>query len=349
VAAELDGDGGGRARHPRRGVILVTWLSFDTDDEHTGKRVLDAGLRVRHAPNTGGRTSAELSRLLRDAVGAIVSTDPFDRSVFEASPGLRVIARVGVGTDSIDLEAATEAGVVVTTAPGMNSETAADHTLALMLAVVRRVTEHDAAIRAGAWPRGGDLTPGDLHGRTVGLVGHGRIGAAVARRLSGFGVRLLIADPAVERVDGAECVSFERVLAESDIVSLHVPLDEQTRGVIGRNEIGAMRPGAILVNTARGALVDQAALENALRSGHLGGAALDVFAAEPPLGSGLLSLTNVVLSPHIAGISVDSIERMARQATDNVLAVLAGRPDPSVVANPLVLERLPAVAGGVAS
>jgi len=320
--------------------ILVTWVRFDPDGEFTGRRMKSAGLTLRLAPNSGGRTAAELAGLLGDSVGAIVSTDPFDRSVFAAGPRLRVIARVGVGTDSIDLAAATEAGVVVTTAPGMNSETAADHTLALMLAAVRRVTEHDLAVRAGGWPRGGDLTPGDLHGRTVGVVGHGSIGAAVTRRLKGFGVKLLVTDPAIAEVDGAATVPLETVFKESDIVSLHLPLTPQTRGIIGSAELGVMKPGAILVNTARGGLVDETALEHALQSGRLRAAALDVFANEPPASSSLLSLPNVVLSPHIAGISLDSIERMTRQATDNVLAVLNGTPDPAVVANPEVLERL---------
>jgi phosphoglycerate dehydrogenase-like enzyme len=337
--AEPDHDAAAR-RSTKPNEVLVTWMRFDPEGEFTGRRMTEAGLVVRLEPNNGGRTPAELSLLLRDAVAAIVSTDPFDRSVFQAASSLRVIARVGVGTDSIDLDAATEAGVVVTTARGMNSETAADHTLALMLAVVRRVTEHDRAVRDGRWPRGGDFTPVDLYGRTVGLVGHGSIGAAVARRLRGFGVQLLVADPALARADGHETVSLDVLLARSDIVSLHLPLVAETRGIIGAREIAAMKPGAILVNTARGGLVDETALEDALTRGHLRAAALDVFATEPPAGPGLLSLSNVVLSPHIAGISVDSVERMTRQATQSVLAVLEGAPDPAVVANPRVLERL---------
>jgi phosphoglycerate dehydrogenase-like enzyme len=144
----------------------------------------------------------------------------------------------------------------------------------------------------------------------------------------------------VARVDGAECVSVERLLAESDIVSLHLPLGDDTRGLVATDAIASMKRGAILVNTARGGLVDEAALEEALRSGHLRAAALDVFASEPPRGAALLSLPNVVASPHIAGISIDSIQRMTSHATESVLAVLAGSPDPTVVANPRVLARL---------
>ena len=320
--------------------VVVTWMRFDPDGEFTGRVMSEAGLVVRLEPNPGGRSAIELSRLLRSAVAAIVSTDPFERSVFAGAPSLRVIARVGVGTDSIDLEAATDAGVVVTTAPGMNSETAADHTLALMLAVVRRVPEHDQAVRAGDWPRGGDLTPGDLHGRTVGLVGHGNIGAAVARRLRGFGVDLLIADPALEQSEKSQTVPLDELLARSDIVSLHLPLVVETRAIIGAAQIASMKRGATLVNTARGGLVDETALEIALRAGHLRAAALDVFATEPPRNRSLLELPNVVVSPHIAGISIDSVERMTQQATQSVIAVLNGRPDPSVVANPSVLDRI---------
>ena len=150
--------------------VLVTWMNFDPDDLRTGARLRDAGLQMLLAPKTGARTSSDMAELVADAVAAIVSTDPFDRRVFAAAPRLRAIARVGVGTDSIDLDAATDAGVVVTTTPGANRETTADHALALILAALRRVVEHDASVRRGEWRRGGDLTPWELHSTTVGLV-----------------------------------------------------------------------------------------------------------------------------------------------------------------------------------
>jgi phosphoglycerate dehydrogenase-like enzyme len=315
-------------------------MGYDPCGARTGERLQAAGLRVRFAPKTGARGAAELAALVRDAVAAIVSTDPFDPSVFAAATRLRAIARVGVGTDSIDLAAATERGVVVTTTPGANHDTAADHALALILACLRRLREHDASVRRGEWPRGGALTPWDLHGATVGLVGYGAIGRAVGRRLAAFDTRLLVTEPLGDVGRGAERVALGELLTRSAVVSLHLPLTRETRGLIGRRELARMRPDAVLVNTSRGGLVDEAALAEALRQGRLRAAALDVFAAEPDVPETLRSLPNVLLTPHIGGLSERSIERMTAAATENVLRVLRGAPDPATVANPAVLDRL---------
>jgi phosphoglycerate dehydrogenase-like enzyme len=316
--------------------VLVTWLEYDADGAQTGARLRDAGLRVQLAPKLGARSSEEMALLARDAVAAIVSTDPFDESVLARAPRLRVIARVGVGTDSIDLDAATRAGVVVTVTPDANRETTADHALALILAALRRVVEHDASVRGGAWERGAPLTPWELHGTVVGLIGYGAIGQAVARRLQGFDVELLVSDPAAPP-DGARFVTLEELLRRADVVSLHAPLTPQTRGLLGRRELALLRPSAVLVNTARGGLVDERELALRLRDGRLRAAALDVFADEPLVPDGLRDLPNVVLSPHVGGLSTRSIEEMTRAATQSVLDVLAGRPDPAVVANREVL------------
>lgn len=327
------------------GTVLVTWVDFDPDDPRTGRRLREAGLELRLAPKVGGRTPRELTTLLDGAAAAIVSTDPFDRGVLDAARDLRVVARVGVGTDSVDLAAASREGVVVTVTPGANSETAADHTLALILGALRRLVEHDASVRRGEWRRGGDLTGWDLHGSIVGLVGYGEIGRAVARRLRGFDVRVLVADPALAPaaagsgagLDG-EPVPLETLLGRADVVSLHLPLTSATRGLIGAAALAAMRPQAILVNTSRGGVVDEPALVDALRASRLRGAALDVFADEPTVPAALLELPGVLLTPHVGGLSVRSIERMTEQATDSVLAVLTGRAlDPRRVANPAVL------------
>lgn len=315
--------------------VLVTWIGFEPDGSRTGARLQAAGLRVVLAPKNGGRDAAEVGRLAAGSVAAIVSTDPFDRAVFRSAPDLRVVARVGVGTDSIDLEAATEAGVVVTTTPGVNRETAADHALAMILAALRRVIEHDASVRRGEWRRAGDLTPWDLHGTTVGLVGYGAIGRAVGQRLAGFRARVLTCDPAEP-----ETVPLADLLAHADVVSLHLPLAESTRNLIGAAELALMPPHAVLVNTSRGGLVDEPALVDALRAGGIRAAALDVFADEPRLASGLATLPNVVLTPHIGGLSERSIALMTERATDHVLAVLAGRPERDGIANPAVLGRM---------
>jgi phosphoglycerate dehydrogenase-like enzyme len=318
-----------------RPTVLVTWMDFDPDGQSTGARLRAAGLDLRLAPKTGARSAADMARLVSGAVAAIVSTDPFDRRVFAAARGLRAIARVGVGTDSIDLAAATEAGVVVMTTPGANRETTADHALALILAALRRVVEHDASVRRGEWLRGGVMTPWDLHRTTVGLLGYGEIGRAVAKRLGGFDVTLLVCDPAVRSPGN---VSLAELLSRSDVVSLHVPLTESTSGLIGQAELALMRPSAVLVNTSRGGLVDEAALAAALRAGRLRGAALDVFTDEPGLPRELAELPNVVLTPHIGGLSERSIASMTERATSHVLDVLRGSPDASAVANPAVLE-----------
>ena len=305
--------------------VVVTWPSFDPGDASTGQRLVDAGLAVRLEPRTGPRSSDEVARIVGGAFGVIASTDPFDATVFERCPELRVIARTGVGVDTIDLAAASAAGVVVTTTPGANEETVADHTLALILALVRRLAEHDASVRAGRWERAGALTPGDLVGATVGLVGSGVIGSAVARRVRAFGSRLLIADPALDSFEGAEVVDLDTLLRLSDVVSLHVPLVASTRGLIGAEQLASMKPGSILVNASRGGIIDESALVSALRDGPLAAAGLDVFEHEPPVDSELASLPSVVLSPHIGGLSTRAIAELTRRAVENVLAVHAGR------------------------
>jgi phosphoglycerate dehydrogenase-like enzyme len=319
--------------------VLVTWPGYDAAGAATGRRLTGAGLSLRLAPKLGRRTPRELHRLLDGAGAAIVSTDPFDAGVLGRARDLRVIARVGVGTDSIDVEAATRLGIAVCTTPGTNAATTADHAVALMLAALRRVPEHDRAIRDGGWPRGSEQTPWELTGLTVGLVGFGTIGRLVAARLRGFAVRLLVADPAIEaNGDGIELVDLDTLLAGSDVVSLHLPLSGETARIIDARRLGAMRPSALLVNTARGGLVDEDALVDALEARRLRAAALDVFAEEPPASARLRALPNVVFTPHLGGVSERSVAEMTAQATDAVLAVLGGRV-PEGLVNPAALGR----------
>ena len=330
--------------------VVVTWPDYDPDGEHLGLALRRAGLTPRLEAKRGARSAAEMRRLLAGAVAAIVSTDPFDAAVLAASPGLRVIARVGVGVDSIDVDAATAHGVAVTITPGANEATVADHTVALMLAAMRRICEHDGGVRQGQWNRTGRHTPWLLTGSTVGLVGFGQIGRTVARRLAGFEVRVLVTDPVAPRERAVEAVSLDALLAQSDVVSLHAPLLSSTRRLIGARELALMRADAVLVNTARGGVVDEDALVHALERGRLRAAALDVFEEEPPRASRLLALPNVVLSPHNAGLSIPSIEEMTRRATSSVIEVLRGRA-PEHLANPQVLEHAafsgaPLAAGG---
>jgi phosphoglycerate dehydrogenase-like enzyme len=257
--------------------------------------------------------------LLSGVVGAIASTDPFTAEVFEASPDLRVVARTGVGLDTIDLDAASAAGVTILSTPGANHDACADHTLALMLGVIRRLRENDAAVRRKEWDRAGRFSGGELTGANVGLVGFGRIGQAVARRLVGFEVTISVCDPEITSAEPHRLVSLGELMSWSDVVSIHCPLTAATRGMIGEREFGMAKPRLVFINTARGGIVDEQALLAAIRSGAVAGAGLDVFSVEPPYASELLEMENVTVSPHIAGLSERSMETMLDLCIDGVL------------------------------
>jgi phosphoglycerate dehydrogenase-like enzyme len=321
------------------GQVVVTYPGFDSTDPSTAGVLRDAGFEVRLEPRLRERTTLEVMEMMSEATAGLISTDPFDASVFAGCPDLRVLARVGVGTDAIDLAAATEAGVAVTTTPGVNAETVADHTLALMLACCRRLSENDAMIRAGRWDRGGSLIGIDLAGLTVGIIGLGTIGTAVARRLAGFDVNVIGFDAASVMYAGVTLVELADLLRTADVITVHVPLLPSTKGLIGPAELAAVRPGTILVNTSRGGVVDEQAVIEALRDGRLASAGLDVFAAEPPVASPLLDMPNVVLSPHAAGISVAAQSTMLQMATRSIIEVLGGRAVEGLV-NPAVLDQL---------
>jgi len=316
------------------GEVVVTWPAFDLDGPTTGLVLADAGLTVRLAPKTGPRSPEDLIDALGDAVAVIASTDPFSADVFRARPKLEVIARTGVGVDAIDVAAATAAGVLIVTTPGAHEETVADHTLALLLALVRRLPEHDQSVRAGHWDRAGSLTPGDIFEATVGLVGSGAIGRAVIRRLCGFGCTILVADPGLDEAqEGTELVELDELLQRSDAVSLHLPLLPETRGMIGAAQFEIMKPSAVLINASRGQIVDEAALATALRDGQIAAAGFDVFAAEPPTHSELLDLPNILLTPHVGGLSHRSIAELTRRATVAVVEALQGGV-PAATVNP---------------
>ncbi|MEC8652893.1 MAG: D-glycerate dehydrogenase [Planctomycetota bacterium] len=287
-----------------------------------------------------------LARKLALADGVVCQlTDPMTRAVIEAAPNLKVISQVAVGHDNIDVRAATERGIVVTNTPGVLTEATADLTFALLLAAARRLPEAERYLRDGRWERWDVdlLCGGDVHGRTLGVVGLGRIGQAVARRAMGFGMRVLYtgrrdAPPAVERELNARRVPLNTLLSESDFVTLHVPLSEETHHMISVAQLCAMKPHAVLINTARGPVVDECALVAALEEGLLGGAALDVFEHEPAVPDALLALDNVVLLPHV-GSAVTSVRSlMCALAARDCAAVLSGREGPQHVVNPEVLR-----------
>ena len=312
--------------------VVVTWPVYDVDGETTGSLLKQAGLNIRLHPRTSNRTPAALAEILDDSVAVIASTDPFDASVFDACPNLKVIARTGVGVDAIDVSAATKAGVVVATTPGANEEAVADHALAMILTLQRRIGENDAAIRDGRWDRAGNLTPSDLYGATVGLIGSGVIGRAVIRRLLAFGTEVLVYDPFLDSAPtGTELVDLPTLLSRSDVITVHAPLTDGTRGLLGAEEFAAMKPGSFVVNVSRGGILNEHALAESIRSGHLAGAGLDTFEREPIGDSPLLEFPTVLMSPHIAGLSHRSITAMTEQATQSVLDVLDGRLPASAV------------------
>jgi glyoxylate reductase len=270
-------------------------------------------------------------------------TDRIDAALFDAAPHLRAVSSVSVGVDHVDLAAATARGVPVGHTPGVLTETTADLAFALLLAAARRVAEGDRMIRAGAWVPERVWEPDmllgrDVHGATLGLVGLGAIGQAMARRAAGFGMRVLAWSRTRRDVAGVEWCELPDLLARADFVSVHVALTAETRGLLDAAALARMKPGAILVNTARGGIVDEAALAESLRTGRLGGAALDVFAREPlDPASPLLDLANVVLTPHVGSASLATRSRMAALAVRNLEAALAGERMPHC-ANPAVYE-----------
>jgi glyoxylate reductase len=302
-----------------------------------------AGATVRLSPEDRRLSQDELGRALADADGLVcLLTDTIDEALLARAPRLRVVANVAVGFNNVDVAAATRRRIVVTNTPGILTETTADFTWALLLATARRVAEADAFTRAGQFTEWGLmlLLGGDVHGKTLGILGLGRIGRAVARRARGFDMRVLytdaVRDEAAERELGVLYRDKDTILREADFVTLHVPLLPETHHYIGERELRSMRPTAYLVNAARGPVVDEAALVRALREGWIAGAGLDVYEKEPAVHPGLLQCRNAVLAPHIASASRETRLRMATMAVENALAVLAGRRPASPV-NPEVL------------
>lgn len=286
----------------------------------------------------------ELLRRVADKDALIcLLTEKVNDELLDRAPKLRIAATVSVGYDNIDVAACTRRKVVATHTPGVLDDTTADFAFALLMAVARRVVEGDAWMRAGTWP-GWDLDQlcgGDVWGKTLGIVGFGRIGRAMAKRSQGFSMRVLYSDarraaPEIERELHAEYVDLERLLAESDFVSVHVPLLPETRRLINATTLAKMKPTAYLINTSRGPVVDEAALAAALEGKKLAGAALDVFEAEPKVHPQLVGRKDVILTPHIASASVETRTKMAVMAVENVIALFEGR-RPANALNPEVL------------
>ena len=311
-------------------VVLVTSRSFGSGDADPAAALRDAGFQV--VPGDPAHDPAALAGSLADAVGWIAGTGPIGAAQLDLAPRLRVIARFGTGTDAVDVATAEARGIAVARTPGANAASVADFAVALMLAALRQLVAGDRQVRDGDWSlptRGREL--GAL---TVGIVGLGAVGRGVARRVrGGFGSRVLAHDPYVDAADGVELTDLDALVAASDVVTLHLPGGAR---LVDAALLSRFKPGAVLVNTARGSLLDEAAVARALADGRLGAAAVDVLAAEPAASSPLLAAPNAIVTPHVAAQTVEAVDRMGVESAAEVLRVLAGE----APANPVHVQEI---------
>lgn len=282
----------------------------------------------------------DLIQMCKEADGLLNQYSFLTRRVLENLPRCMVIARYGVGVDSIDLKAATDVGIVVANVPDYCSDEVADHTVALILTLVRKTAFFDRKVRSGQWDFRSGIPIHRIRGKTMGLIGSGRIGMEVARRISAFGVRVMAFDPYIKKTDEEiELTNLDALLKDSDFISIHCPLNESTRHLIGEKEFQKMAKRPFLINTSRGPIIDEKALIQALKEGLVSGAGLDVLEKEPPDSQNpLLQMENVVLSPHAAFYSEESISELKRRTAENVSSVLLGKWPKSVV-NPEVMGK----------
>jgi D-3-phosphoglycerate dehydrogenase len=305
--------------------VLVATRSFGSTSDAPWDVLHNSGCELVKADMSQEMSEDRLIRLLEGVEGAVIGVFPMTSYVMENAPALKVISMHGVGTDHIDLEAASRLGIVIANCPGTNDQAVADLTIGLIIAVARNIPSVDNELRAGTWGR---QKGSELWKKTLGMIGFGRIGSAVAKRAIGFDMRVLVYDPYVEPEYvieiGASVAPLEDILAESDYLSLHAALTAETKNMIGSIQFERMKPSAFLINTARGGLVDEDALHDALINGKIAGAAMDVFVEEPLRSGPLLELKNVVLTPHIGAHTVEAIDRMGVMAARNVVRTLQG-------------------------
>ncbi|MDR7419681.1 MAG: phosphoglycerate dehydrogenase [Armatimonadota bacterium] len=320
------------------GRVLISAPDFGRVAGTAIRALQDAGCEV--VTNPGGTLSEDaLVTMVGDADALIAGVERITARVFDAAPRLKVVARRGVGYDTVDVAAATARGIPVTITAGALNDAVADHTMALLLAVARRIPQLDRLVKSGGWDR---IPAVDVAGKTLGVIGFGAIGRAVARRAAGFGMRVLACDvapdPTAAAALGVTICEMHRLLEESDFVTIHVPLGPATRGLLGDAQLRLMKPTAFLINTSRGAVVDETALLQVLREGRLAGAGLDVFTHEPVRDLALVELPNVVATPHVASHTRETLMRMEHSCVEAVLAALRGQRPPHVV-NPEVYNR----------
>jgi len=293
---------------------------------------LESGFELRYVD---GSDRAALLPALAGVDAVIVrSATRIDAEALAQAPNLRVVARAGVGLDNVDVEAATKAGVMVVNAPSSNTVSAAEHAVGLLLAVARNVPQAMASLKAGEWQRS-RFTGAELYGKVAGILGLGRIGELVAQRLAAFGMQVIAYDPYVPTARAAQLgvrlVGLEELLAEADFISVHLPKTAETSGLIGERELRLAKPGVLIINAARGGIVDENALALALKDGRVGGAGIDVFATEPPADSPLLAFPNVVVTPHLGASTHEAQEKAGTQVARSVRLALSGEFVPDAV------------------
>jgi len=300
--------------------VLVTPRSYGKNNPALFAMLKDAGYEVVGNETGGIMSKEQILGAIPDCVGVILGVDPFDADVIAAAPKLRAIAKYGVGVDNIDLEAAKARGIKVSRTVGANSEAVADYAMALMLALSRKVVPIDRRCRRGDW---GKVTTIDVSRKTLGLFGLGAIGKHVARRAQGFSMKVMAYDVCWDedyaRANGIERAEPERIFREADFISLHLPLLPETRDFIGEAEIALMKPTAVLINTARGGLIDENALLKALKENRIWGAGIDAFMHEPPEDKMWFELDNVVLGSHCLVSTAGATENMGTMATENLI------------------------------
>jgi glyoxylate reductase len=309
------------------------------------RKILDAECEVQYWTDSERPPRDEVLRRVKDKEGLVcLLTEKVNEDFLRSAPKLRVVSNVAVGYDNIDVGACTKRGIAVTNTPGVLDETTADFAWTLLMTVARRVAEGELLARSGNW-KGWNLDQlcgADVWGKTLGIVGFGRIGRSVARRASGFQMKIIYTDAVrvseeVEKSLNAEFRDMNSLLAESDFISLHVPLLPETRGLFDAPKLFRMKPTAFLINTSRGPVVEEAALVTALENNKIAGAALDVFENEPFIHPGL-KRPNVVLTPHIASASIETRTKMASMAANNIVAVFKGRRPPNLL-NPDIFKK----------
>ena len=320
-------------------IVAITDYVFPSlEPEHAVLASLGVELRPQQC-----RSEEEIIALAHDADAILNCYAKMTARVIEGLTRCRIIARYGIGVDNVDLAAATKAGILVTNVPDYCIDEVSDHALALLLALARRVVAADGAVKGGAWDVVAHAGIRRLRGQTLGLLGFGKIAKALALKAQPLGMKVLVYDPyldaAVIAHHGAQAASFDKLLAEADVISIHVPLSPETRNLIGERELARMKPNAFLINTSRGGIVDEQALAVALKENRLGGAALDVLAREPPLADHpLRQAPNIILTPHLAFYSKESVIELQAKAAEEVARALKGEPPRSPV-NPEVLTR----------